>query len=179
METPTQNGSPTISVWDRLVRIFHWSLVGSVVAAYIFTEDGDLPHQIVGGLALAIVIARTLWGFVGSPFARFSQFVPTPRVLVAYLQALVSRKEARFVGHNPAGAVMVLLLLVMVFAAGLSGWLLTTDAFWGVGWMQSIHKVISDALMGLALAHVCGVIYTSWRHRENLVLAMLTGRKIR
>jgi cytochrome b len=174
---PAQEGSQNIPVWDVFVRIFHWSLVLSVFGAFFFTEAGEKPHEIAGYLALGLVGARVLWGFAGTQYARFSQFVPAPKALAAYTRALAKQQEPRYIGHNPAGAVMVLALLAAVLVAGISGWMLTTDAYFGEAWVEALHTAISNALMVLVGLHVGGVIYTSWRHSENLVRAMFTGRK--
>ncbi len=172
-----QEGSQSIKVWDLFVRICHWSLVLSVFAAFFFTEEGDRPHEIAGYMALGLVVARVLWGFAGTHYARFSQFVPGPSALLSYVRAMVRGRETRFLGHNPAGAIMVFALLVTVLAASVSGWMLTTDAYFGEEWVEGLHEDVSNALMTLVGLHVGGVIYTSWRHGENLVRAMVTGRK--
>ena len=172
-----QEKSQRIQVWDLFVRIFHWSLVLSVFAAFFFTEEGDTPHEIAGYIALGLVGARLVWGFTGTHYARFSQFVPSPSALLSYMMAMVKGREARFLGHNPAGAIMVFALLVTVLAASVSGWMLTTDTYFGEEWVEALHDGVSNALMGLVGLHVGGVIYTSWRHGENLVRAIFTGRK--
>ncbi len=177
MRVHVQDEFLAVKVWDAWVRIFHWSLVASIVAAYFFTEDGDVPHEIAGYIALGLVIARIVWGFVGTGYARFAQFAPSLRALRTYIAAMASRQEPRFLGHNPAGGMMVITLLVVALVAGISGWMMTTDAFWGEEWLIALHKTASNLLMVLAGVHVTGVIYTSWRHRENLIRAMITGRK--
>ncbi|TMH74230.1 MAG: cytochrome B, partial [Betaproteobacteria bacterium] len=80
-------------------------------------------------------------------------------------------------GHNPLGAWMIVALLAMIALVAGTGWLSTTDRFWGVEWLQETHHLLADALLVLATLHVAGVAYTSLRHRENLVRAMITGRK--
>lgn len=170
-------GSRTVTVWDPLVRIFHWSLVASVLAAYFFTEEGDPPHEYAGYIALGLVAFRLVWGFIGGRYARFAQFTPGPAALLRYARELLQGTEARHLGHNPAGAVMVLALLAMVAASSVTGWMLTTDAWFGEEWVEELHEIVANALMLLVGLHVAGVIYTSVRHRENLVRAMFTGRK--
>ncbi|MSQ60722.1 MAG: cytochrome B [Betaproteobacteria bacterium] len=174
---PAPEGSRTILVWDLFVRIFHWSLALSVFTAFFFTEAGEKPHEIAGYLALGLVCARVIWGITGTRYTRFSQFVPGPKALLAYLAAMAKRRETRFIGHNPAGAIMVLALLAAVLAASISGWMLTTETYFGEAWVEVLHKTVSNALMSLVGLHVGGVLYTSWRHAENLVRAMITGRK--
>ncbi len=145
-------------VWDPLVRIAHWLLVASILAAW-FARGA--PHEWLGYAALAIVLLRILWGCVGPAPARFTRF----------------RREERYLGHNPLGGWMIVALLSAVILLAASGWLATTDRFWGVAWVQDLHAWLADLLVALAALHVAGVAYSSLRHRENLVAAMLTGRK--
>lgn len=167
-----------IPVWDRFVRVFHWSLVAAFAIAYFSTVGAPQEvHNWSGYAALALVIARCIWGFVGSKHARFSDFVPNARNLWQYIGALIHRREPRYVGHNPAGAVMILFLLLMVTAIGVTGWMLTLDAFWGSETIEGVHTVLVDiTLLALAL-HICAAIYESWKHRENLVWSMIVGTK--
>ena len=96
---------------------------------------------------------------------------------VAYARAILNHTEARYVGHNPLGGWMVVALLADAIATGLTGWLYTTDRFWGVQWVEELHSLLGHALIPLLLLHVAGAVFTSWRHRENLIAAMLHGRK--
>ena len=118
-------------VWDRFVRVFHWALVASFLGAYLSTESIGWVHKGCGYATLALVAARVVWGFVGSEHARFANFVPDPQGLWHYAQALLRQSEPRHLGHNPAGSVMIVFLLLAVAAIGVSGWMLTLDAFWG------------------------------------------------
>ena len=103
----------------------------SVIASCLGTFALAGWHQPAGYAALAIVLLRLLWGGIGSPYARFRQFIRGPRATWAYLLAVLQRREPRHFGHNPLGACMVLALLACVGALGLTGWLYTTDMFWG------------------------------------------------
>ena len=167
----------TIKVWDPFVRVFHWALVASFACAYLLGDDGGDWHQMFGYTALGLVAARIVWGLVGSGPARFSAFVPSPRRLARYLRDLLAGREERYLGHNPAGAMMILALLSGVVALGLSGWMLGSDAFWGAKWLEELHEGIAATTLGLVAIHVAGVAFASYRHRENLVRAMITGRK--
>ncbi|MFN0305787.1 MAG: cytochrome b/b6 domain-containing protein [Burkholderiales bacterium] len=167
----------TVKVWDAFVRIAHWSLVGSVTAAWLTRHSDSAWHEWLGYMALAIVVCRVVWGFVGSPYARFSGFVRTPAATVTYAHALIARGEQRFIGHNPLGGWMIVALLATVTLLGLTGWLGTTDAYWGVAWVAESHDALSNLLVGLIALHVAGVAFSSWRHQENLAKAMITGRK--
>lgn len=173
---PTERG-PQVRVWDRFVRVFHWTLVLSFCIAYLSTDSIGWMHKGSGYLAVALVAARVVWGFVGSEHARFANFVPTPQALVAYLRALSRRREPRSLGHNPAGAVMIVLLLCTVSAIGITGWMLTLDAFWGNDTVETLHTLLVDAALIAVAFHVAANVYESLHQRENLIAAMVTGRK--
>jgi cytochrome b len=166
-----------VQVWDLPIRLLHWSLVVTVAAAWL-TEDGpSWLHDWAGYAALAVIAARGFWGIVGSPPARFASFVRPWSTTRAYATALFQATEPRHVGHNPLGGWMIVVLLLTVAATGLSGWLYTTDAFWGVAWVETVHEIFANFLLGLIILHIAGVIFTSFRQRENLVSAMIDGRK--
>lgn len=166
-------------VWDRFVRFFHWSLVGCVVFDFVLDDDGQTAHQWVGYAAAALVLARIVWGFVGSRHARFADFFPTPSRLAAHLRALADGDLPRHEGHNPLGALMMLALMALVLALGVTGWLQTTDAFWGDETMESVHELLAHALVGLALLHAAAAIVMGRLEHTRLVKAMFTGVKER
>jgi len=167
----------TRTVWDPLVRILHWSLVAGVTVAWI-TEDGPAKLHDGAGYAVLIVIAiRLVWGIAGPVFARFRSFVRGPSATLDYAKAVARGTKARHLGHNPLGAWMIVALLLCAAATGVSGWLLTTDTFWGIAWMEAVHDAFANLLLALIALHVTGVIFTSFRQRENLVRAMIDGRK--
>lgn len=168
-------------VWDAAVRMLHGTLVASVsVAALGLLGWGSTWHEAAGWVAVAAVALRVAWGFVagaGSRHARFGDFVRSPPATWRYLRLLLAGREPHTVGHNPLGGWMVLALLATVALLGLTGWLYTTDAFWGDETVERIHRALAWALLALVALHIAGVSFTSARQRENLVLAMVTGRK--
>ena len=167
-----------VPVWDGVVRWLHWLLVATVTGAWLTSIAQLRWHEPTGYAALAIVAARIAWGFAGGPHARFASFVRGPVATVAYARSVLWRCEPRYLGHNPLGAWMVLALLACVAALGLSGWLYTaTDLFWGEPWLESLHAILAWLLLALVAAHLAGVVFTSLRHRENLVRAMVDGTK--
>ncbi len=166
-----------IKVWDLLVRILHWSLLACVVGAWLTRDGEDVRHLQLGYAALAIVAARVVWGFVGSRYARFADFVRSPRQTLAYSKAVIAHREPRHIGHNPLGGWMILMLLATTAGICLTGWLYTTDRFWGVAWVGELHDALTDVLIVLVMLHVLGVVFTSIRQKENLVKAMVTGMK--
>lgn len=166
-----------MKVWDRAVRVLHWTLVAGVALAWLTSEVGVRWHEPVGWGALGVVALRGAWGFVGSRHARFRAFVRSPRETLIYVTLLLRGREPRYLGHNPLGGWMVLLLLASVLAAATTGWLSTTDRYWGDEAMSTLHQRCAWAIVALAALHVAGVIGTGRRHGENLVAAMLSGRK--
>lgn len=168
---------PGRCVWDPLVRISHWLLVTTVVAAWFTRHGGGARHEWIGYAVLAIVVIRLAWGLVGSQHARFSDFVAGPRKTLHYARLAVRGEEPRYLGHNPLGAWMVVALLTTVIVVAVSGWLYTTDRFWGIAWVETVHSNGTDVLIALVALHVGGVLHASWRHRENLLAAMFHGRK--
>jgi cytochrome b len=126
----------SVSVWDPVVRIFHWSLVLSMGIAWLSTNSFEDLHSWAGYVAGALIALRLLWGFIGTRYARFVQFVKPPRSVLEYLRAMAAGREARYLGHNPAGGAMIVVLIIAAAATAISGWMLTTDAFWGVAWAQ-------------------------------------------
>ena len=166
-----------MKVWDGFVRVAHWTLASSVIVAWATHEGGGRWHEWIGYVALATAVLRILWGFAGSRYARFTQFVYSPKTTVTYAGSVLKGHEPRYLGHNPLGGWMVVVLLLTVTASGFTGWLFTTDRFWGEEWLEELHGAISNALLPLVALHLAGVIFTSWKHRENLVRAMFTGSK--
>lgn len=165
-----------VKVWDPLVRVFHWSLAGLFLANF-FTEDGELVHRGIGYAVLALLAVRFVWGWVGTRHARFVDWVPGPRRVRTYLRERLAGRSRRQLGHNPGAAVMILALLVGVLLVGVSGWLQTTDAFFGTPWLEELHELLAYGVLGLVVVHVLAAVGESVHYRENLVAAMIHGRK--
>ena len=176
--TQAQAAAPdTIKVWDIAVRAFHWSLVASFAVAWISADEWKDLHEWAGYAAGALIAFRLLYGFVGTRHARFTSFVRTPRTVLGYLAAMVRGRERRHIGHNPAGGAMIVALLVSMAGLCLTGWMQTTDAYWGVSWVKETHDILANLLLVLVGLHILGVIVASLRHKENLPRAMVTGHK--
>jgi cytochrome b len=190
-EVRPMNKFTELKVWDPLVRVFHWSLVVAFAMAY-FTEEDQLGiHVVAGYTVLGLVLFRILWGFVGTSHARFSDFVVKPASAIQYLKDILGRTAQRYVGHNPAGGAMIVLLLVSLlittftglaaYGAGkhagpLAAWFVSSSAFWKDAFKET-HEFFANFTLALVVVHVGGVIVESLLHRENLVRAMVTGRK--
>ncbi|RCW81012.1 cytochrome b/b6 domain-containing protein [Paracoccus lutimaris] len=166
-----------VLVWDRFVRLFHWSQLVLIAGCWATSDSGKTLHETMGYAIGALIAMRLVWGFIGPRHARFADFVRGPGAVLSYLRDLLAGRERRYLGHNPAGGAMIVALLAMVAGTVVTGWLQTTDAFWGSSAMEQIHEAFAVMILVLAGLHVGGVILESWRHHENLVAAMLTGRK--
>ncbi len=218
MNTSEPSSAPdSVKVWDPLVRIFHWSLVAAFATAY-FTGDEDSPLHVYAGYAvIGLVLFRIVWGLIGTRHARFKDFVFRPSAVIGYAREFLTGQPKRFLGHNPLGGVMILLLLGSLLTTGVTGYLmLASDGKGGAqaeaaatpapavtapaggiiasayadddgdqdgkhgeneGPLEDIHEFFANFTLFLVFLHVGGVLFSSLRHRENLVRAMITGRK--
>jgi cytochrome b len=180
-----------VRVWDPFVRIFHWGLVAAVLTAYFTEEELMWLHTVAGYTVLGLIGARLLWGLVGPHHARWSSFVRWPRATLSYLADVLRGRAERHLGHNPAGAAMVVALIL-----GLSLTALTGVAMLGAGdgtgplagylqglspeaahTLEEVHEWAANLTMLLVPLHLLGIALASWQHRENLVRAMIDGYK--
>ena len=171
-----------------MIRLFHWALAASFGVSWLSGEEYYNLHLQAGYAVLGLICVRVLWGFTGSKHARFSDFTHSPASVIAYLRALPGSKRKRYIGHNPAGGAMVLLMLAGLFVVTLSGIALDAAENWSgplagmslfhyTSLIESIHSMSTDLLLGAVLIHLLGVGVSSLMHRENLVKSMLSGKK--
>lgn len=167
----------SILVWDIPTRLFHWLLALSFVGAFVTAESErtrDL-HLLFGYTLLGLIGFRLLWGLIGSRYARFRSFLFSPAAVRDYLVSLLTRNPKHYLGHNPTGSFAVFLLLALGLLAGASGWAAYNDA--GGEWLEELHEGMANAMLAVVFVHIAGVVVSSLLHRENLVRAMITGRK--
>lgn len=167
----------SVMVWDLFVRVFHWSLAALFLLAYATGDEIENVHIAVGSTIAGLLVLRIVWGFVGPRHARFSDFVRSPRAVLAYMRDTVLFRAPRYLGHNPAGGAMVVALLVTLIGICTTGYMMTTGTFWGARWVEKVHEACAGLTIGLVVVHVIGVLVASFEHRESLVKAMITGRK--
>ncbi|MCO8146558.1 cytochrome b/b6 domain-containing protein [Rhodovulum tesquicola] len=191
-----------VRVWDPLVRVFHWGLVAAFATAWLTADELQPVHEVAGYAVAGLVAVRLVWGLVGSRYARFAQFLKRPGETLAYLGDMSRGRERRYLGHNPAGAAMIVALLVTLSGTAFTGWLMeepdrlamlpSMPAIVAPAWadddghehgargedaLEEIHETLANLLLLLAALHVGGVVLASLRHHENLARAMLTGDK--
>jgi cytochrome b len=178
-----------VRVWDAPTRVFHWLLVASFAGAW-FTRDARYldAHEFFGYAMAALVVFRLVWGFSGTRWARFASFSYSLPAAWAYFAALARRRQAHYVGHNPAGSWSIYGLLALAALSVVTGLVaLGAEKQLGVlaGWFgyrvgdiaHELHLWLAYAMLALAAAHILGVLAGSFADRENLVASMLTGFK--
>ena len=173
METTTT----AIRVWDAPTRVFHWLLVFSFAGAYLTSESErwSLVHITLGYTLGGLIAFRLIWGFVGTRYARFTSFVKGPSEVLQYAKSMATLKPKHFVGHNPLGAVAIVLLIVSGIAIVVTGYAVFNEI--GGEWVAELHEIASHIMLILVGIHIVGVIAASWLHKENLARAMVNGFK--
>lgn len=166
-----------IKVWDPMVRIFHWSLVVAFGTNALVIDDDSKLHEWVGYGVVGLVLLRILWGFVGRGYARFASFPPSFSGARQQLTDIATHRDTAHVGHTPLGALMIYNLLAALLVVGLSGYLMTTDLFWGTEWPEELHELAVTWTEISVVLHILAVIFESRRSGVNLPRAMVLGYK--
>ena len=194
----------TVRVWDPLVRVFHWGLVAAFAIAWLTADELQPVHELAGYTVAGLVAFRVIWGFVGSRYARFAQFLAGPAATLGYMADTLKGQERRYLGHNPAGAMMIVAILFTLSGTAFTGWLMKEPARTAMlpglpqivapaqadddgdeyrggdeaeGPLKEVHEALANLMLLLVALHVGGVVLASLRHQENLARAMLTGDK--
>jgi len=176
--TPADRTAPrTIAVWDLPLRLWHWALAICVLAAWFTPTVYDRLHRIVGYTVLGLLVFRLVWGFWGSRYSRFRMVGIRLRAAPGYLWNLRRGMTGRYIGLNPAGTLMLVALLASLAVSTITGAMSVTVTFFGVWWVEDTHHYSSDAVIVLVVLHVVGVVLMGILQRENLIRAMITGRK--
>lgn len=164
-------------IWDPAVRFFHWSLVAGFAANALFTDGESNLHAWIGYAVAGLIASRLVWGIIGTRAARFASFLPTGRAVIEQLGDIATHRHRAHLGHSPLGALMILNLLATIAAIGLTGYMMTTSAFWGVAWVEEAHEMLVTWAEVSIVVHIGAVIWESRRTGVNLARAMITGRK--
>ncbi|MCC7219531.1 MAG: cytochrome b/b6 domain-containing protein [Candidatus Contendobacter sp.] len=201
----TDRATTEITVWDPLVRLFHWTLVLAFVFAFCSQSDwfetlreSLLPeewlqafHVWAGYTIVGLLLFRLIWGLIGPRYARFSDFIYGPRKIFTYTKAVLTLRAPRHLGHNPAGGAMIIILLLSLTITVSAGLLLygaekglgplagllagSSDA--AIDAFKEVHEFFANFTIILVIGQLIGVVWESLLHRENLARAMITGRK--
>ena len=178
----------SVRVWDPLVRIFHWTLVLSFAVAWVSADEFDTLHFWAGYTIAALVAFRVVWGVIGTRHARFTDFIYRFSTIKSYLIDLAALRPKHYLGHNPAGGLMVVILLLSLGLLTFTG--MASVAIDGIGplagtwvesisghWMEDVHEAVANLVLAFVLFHIAGVLVSSLVHGENLVRAMINGKK--
>ncbi|MBF0168233.1 MAG: cytochrome b/b6 domain-containing protein [Alphaproteobacteria bacterium] len=181
-----------IHVWDVEIRVFHWLLLISVAGAWLtiqFGPPGMLTlHEILGFAVGILLIFRFFWGFLGSEHMRFAGFVRGPRDVLAHMKSLLTGNPLRFIGHNPAGGAMIIVLLLVLAGIVVTG-IMAKGGFDKTGPLahyltfaqgraaREVHGILVNILLGLVGIHVAGVLLETFLLKENLIASMWHGMK--
>ena len=190
---PEARRLPDVLAWDLPTRLFKWALVLAVVTAWVSSGFGDpnmTVHKAAGYTILTLIIYRILWGFFGGTTARFSAFLHSPAAIIGYLRAVRSGRERPYLGHNPAGGLMIVGLLLacsIQVALGLfsSDGVMASGPFAdaiGETWssrVATLHSIWFYVILGMAIVHIAINLFHQFVKRDNLIGAMVTGRKAR
>ena len=184
IKSPSNPKTRQVKVWDILVRFTHWTVAAGIIANLLFTEDGSDLHVYVGYTVVGLVVLRLLWGLVGTRYARFTNFFPTPTRLKAHLSNLsIRRVDEQHLGHNPLAAIMMLSLWAVIIGLGVTGYLMETDIFSHIQLLgnkdvlEEIHELLANSLYLLVPLHIVAAIAMSYWQRQNLIKSMITGKK--
>ncbi len=168
-----------VLIWDLPTRLLHWLMTVGFLACFGIAQFAGehspwFPFHMILGMALGFVVAmRVMWGFVGARYARFGSFLYSPSELLAYIRGALSAKSPRYIGHNPGSAYITFAILMLIIVVVATGLLMST----GSEVAEEVHVPAAYALAAAVAVHIIGVLWHTWRHRENLTLTMITGWK--
>lgn len=179
-----------IKVWDPFVRLFHWSLVGAFIVSWMTEDEWMTLHANAGYLIAVLLLLRTVWGLIGTRYARFSDFVASPAKVLRYLKDIFYFRAKRTIGHNPAGGAMIVALLISLLVTASTGMLaygaeglgplaelFFSRASYGSEFFEEVHEFFANLTLLLVVVHLAGVLFGTLLHQENLVRSMITGKK--
>jgi len=166
-----------IMVWDMPVRVFHWLLVICFAGAWLSSESERwaLIHYAFGYTACLLVLIRLVWGVIGTRYARFSQFLKSPKAVIGHFMAMLRGHPHHTVGHNPAGGLVMFALMLLILLVGLTGYLSVKEFLGNLA--SEAHEAVASLALGLVIIHIIAAIGMSWIERQNLVRSMVSGKK--
>ena len=167
-----------VPVWAILVRVTHWTVAAGIIANLLFIEDGSELHEYVGYTLVGLVVIRLIWGLIGTGYARFSDFFPTPARIKNHLANIRQRRnDEQHLGHNPLAAIMVLALWAVIIGLGISGYLMESGILGNKDLFEEGHELLANSLYLFIPLHIIAAIVMSYWQRQNLIKSMITGDK--
>jgi cytochrome b len=175
-----------VRVWDLPTRLVHWALAVLVVVAWLTGGEQMNIHRYAGYGILGLVVFRLYWGVAGGSTARFSQFVKGPGAVLAYVRGW--RGAPASFGHNPLGALSVLLLILLLISQlGLGLFAVDVDGlesgplarlvdFETGRKAADLHELNFRLLQAAVALHLAAIAVYAVFKRRNLVKPMVTGQ---
>ncbi|CCD93490.1 putative Cytochrome b561 family protein [Bradyrhizobium sp. ORS 375] len=176
-ETPVNSRSDTVAVWDLPLRVWHWALAAFVLVACVTPNIFDRLHRLAGYAVIGLLAFRLIWGMIGSRHSLFDRISLKLRAAPRYIVGMLRGETGRYLGLNPAGAAMLVVMLALLIVSTVTGVMQVSVRFFGIGWIEQAHSLSSNAIIALIAVHLLGTLWMSVLQRENLARAMLTGRK--
>jgi len=166
-----------ILVWDIPVRVFHWLLVICFAGAWLTSESERLQmiHYAFGYTSCLLVVIRLIWGVIGTRYARFTQFIKRPNAVLEHFMTVLRGHAHHDVGHNPAGGLVMVVLMLLILVIGLTGYL-SIKEFLG-NFAGEAHEVVANLALAFVIVHILAAIVMSVLERQNLVKSMVDGKK--
>ncbi len=184
MNTPTNDTvgatgklKQAIMVWDMPVRVFHWLLVICFAGAWLTSESERLQmiHYAFGYTACLLVLIRLVWGVIGTRYARFTQFLKSPKAVLEHFMAMLRGHPHHDVGHNPAGGLVMVALMLLILVIGVSGYLSVKELLGDFA--GEIHESVASLALAVVILHILAAIVMSLMEKQNLVKSMVDGKK--
>lgn len=172
-----QTDKAMILVWDMPVRVFHWLLVICFAGAWLSSESERLQmiHYAFGYTACLLVMIRLVWGLIGTRYARFTQFLKSPKAVLEHFLAMLRGHPHQDVGHNPAGGLVMIVLMALILAIGITGYFSVKEILGNLS--SELHELVAHLALALVILHILAAVVMSLLEKQNLVRAMFTGKK--
>ncbi|HCD52574.1 MAG TPA: cytochrome b [Balneolaceae bacterium] len=169
------------TTYDYPTRIFHWlfALLFFVAFAIAKLLDDDSPlfsyHMMAGLSLLFVLVLRIIWGIIGTTYARFNSFKLNPKELILYGKQLLIGKTKRYLSHNPASSYAALLMFALTIGLGITG--VNMALGYESEFFEEAHEIMANLFLLTVVAHVVGIIYHHFSHKDSLWSSMLDGKK--
>lgn len=168
-------------VYDLPTRLFHWLFAALFITSFAIAKTIDdesvwFSYHSMAGLTFGFTaLLRVVWGFMGTKHAKFFNFAFNPQDLLNYLKGVLAGDKKRWAGHNPASSWAAISMILMALGLAATGYLMTTGA--DKESFEDIHELLANGFVVVTVLHVAGVVTHSLRHKDNIALSMVDGKK--